>query len=202
MAEATMNAPPGDKKVGKGGDPLPKGKKGGTWEKYKWYIVGGLGLVAVLVFYFVQRSNSQSAAAGGLTASGTPATGLDPSTEAALQAALASQAGSGFGQAVGPQGPAGPAGPPGKRGPRGPKGGGGHKRPKPKPHPPPKRHVPTPRGKVRDVMGDHYAVRPGDTLQSIASQLNYPGGAGNLYNLNRHVIGGGGIVHPGMRLTV
>jgi len=55
----------------------------------KWYLLGGLGVIAVLVFLFVKQSNANSS-------SGTSATGttLDPTTEAMLQQALQNQAGS------------------------------------------------------------------------------------------------------------
>lgn len=108
----------GDKKVG-------PGKKGLTG-KNKWYVIGGLGIVAVLVFFFVSRSNSNA------TTSGTAASGstLDPATAAALQSALQSQAangltagGGGFTGSTGDTGPAGPTGPTGPAGPTGPTGG-------------------------------------------------------------------------------
>jgi LysM repeat protein len=119
MAEiATDPTGEGDKKVG-------PGKKGLTG-KNKWYVVGALGVVAVLVFFFVSRSNSNA------TTSGTASDGstLDPATAAALQSALQSQAangltasGGGFSGSTGDTGPAGATGPAGPAGPAGPTGG-------------------------------------------------------------------------------
>jgi LysM repeat protein len=125
--------------------------------KMKWYVVGGLGIVAVLVFFFVSRSNSS--AAGGSTASG--GSSLDPSTEAALESALQSQASSGFAStatgsagAPGDTGPAGPAGPAGPSGPAGPAGAT-----KTSTSPAPKTAYST------------YTVKAGDTLAGLASRF-------------------------------
>jgi len=77
------------------------GGKGKGAGKYKWYIIGGLALVAVLVFYFVQRSGSASSAGAA-----SPSTATDPNTGQPVNSY----------NGIGPEGPAGPAGP---RGPRG-----------------------------------------------------------------------------------
>lgn len=97
-------------------------KKGGKLDKYKWYIVGGLAVVAILVFYFVNRSNSQAqqSTAGG------QGSGIDPNTGLPYASEYGNFPGGGFGGGggIGPAGPPGPPGPPGK-------GGGGrhhHKR--------------------------------------------------------------------------
>ena len=61
MAEAVKDpGGEGDKKVGP--------KKGLTTGKNKWYLVGGLGLIAILVFVFVRKSNANDA--GGSTTTG------------------------------------------------------------------------------------------------------------------------------------
>lgn len=77
----------------KAGNPKTKGMFAGNG---KWYIIGGLGLVAVLVFIFVRQSNSNTS-----TTSSTPSTTLDPTTEAMLQSALSAvsngQGNSGYG---------------------------------------------------------------------------------------------------------
>lgn len=177
------------------GDAKDKKKLG----KNKWLLIGGLGLVAVLVFFFVTKSNANAAGT-----SGTPQTGLDPATQAALQSALQNQGYGGIGGSggTGPQGPAGPAGPAGKRGPRG----------KPGPKPPPdkdphnKHHKlrhhrdpdPNPGGPRRSPFT---TVSPGESLQSIASRNGIS--ADQLYHQNRQVIGSNpGNLHPGMRLHV
>lgn len=99
-------------------------KKGLLTGKYKWYVIGGLAAVAVLVFAFVRKSNANAG-----SSSGSGATTLDPSTQAALQNALQAQgAAYSSGQVTGPQGspgPQGPAGPAGPSGPAGKSGGGG-----------------------------------------------------------------------------
>jgi hypothetical protein len=190
MPEATMEQKGTEGHAG-GKPGIPKGKKGGTWEKYKWWIIGGMGIVAVLVFYFVQKSNASSG--GGTTgSSGQPPTGLDPATQAALQSALASQAGTGYGTLQGPPGPTGPQGPPGPTGPKGPPGPRGPKQPKPHPRPP-----------TRLPHREFYTVRPGDTLSSIARTHHVSGGWGSLYNLNRHTIGSNpNVIHAGQRLRL
>ena len=50
-----------------------KGKSGKWLAKNKWYVIGGLAGIAILVFYFVNRSNANAAGAGNTTAT-TPAT--------------------------------------------------------------------------------------------------------------------------------
>lgn len=95
----------------KSGNPDSKGMFSGN---KKWYLVGALAVIAALVFAFVRKSNSNA------TTSNTPSTtGLDPTTQAMLQAALQGQAsglGSGLPGAQGPPGPTGPAGPAGPSG--------------------------------------------------------------------------------------
>jgi hypothetical protein len=49
----------------------------------KWYLVGALAAIAVLVLIFVRKSNANSS-----TTSGATTTGLDPTTESMLQTAL------------------------------------------------------------------------------------------------------------------
>jgi len=75
--------------------PGKTGKKDFLSGNGKWYLIGGLGVIAVLVFLFVKQSNANSS-------SGTSATGttLDPTTEAMLQSALQSQASQGYGSAA------------------------------------------------------------------------------------------------------
>lgn len=83
-------------------------KKGLGTKNMKWYIVGGLAAVAVLVFFFVSRSNT---AASSDTSGTTADNALDPSTQSALENALAAQgAAYSSGSITGPQGPAGPTG--------------------------------------------------------------------------------------------
>jgi hypothetical protein len=77
--------------------------KGGKLSKYKWWIIGGLAVLAVLVFYFVQRSNSNGLGSSGSTTSVPGGTG----TQIGIP---------------GPPGPEGPAGPRGRRGRKGKKG--------------------------------------------------------------------------------
>jgi resuscitation-promoting factor RpfA len=170
--------PAGEQKVGPKGNML-SGKK-------KWYVIGGLGALAVLVFYFVSRSNS--AAAGGSTTTTSGTSGLDPATEAALQSALQAQAGSAYGGG-GVEGSTGPAGATGPAGPRGKRGKTGKRGPAPKPQ----HKNPT----------SYAMVRPGQTLSTIASTHNVKGGWQQLYSMNRSVIGSNpNIIHPGQRLKI
>jgi hypothetical protein len=80
--------------------------KGSKLSKYKWWIVGGLAILAVLVFYFVQRSNSNALGSTGSTTSVPGGTGTQI----------------GIPGPPGPEGPTGPKGARGKRGKRGKKG--------------------------------------------------------------------------------
>lgn len=82
--------------------------KKGSLDKYKWWLVGGLALVAVLVFYFTRKSNAA-------TTSSTAA--LNPSSYSPYQGFSPF----GFG-GMGFTGPAGATGPAGKTGPRGHRG--------------------------------------------------------------------------------
>jgi resuscitation-promoting factor RpfA len=167
-------------------------------EKYKWWIVGALGLVAVLVFFFVSRSNSNATGTSG----STPPTSLDPATQAALQSALQGQA-SGIAGSIGAAGPAGDTGPAGAVGPPGPTGPPGPpgKPPKKPPKKPPP-HV-NPGGPKRPGHTSFYTVRPGDTLSAIASRFNVKGGWSTLYSMNRGVVGSNpNVIHPGQRLKI
>lgn len=81
--------------------------------KYKWYLIGGLAVIAVAVFYFTNQSNSNAST-------------QSPSTTTGLTNPPATPYGGGYYH--GSRGPGGPAGPPGPRGKPGPKPG---KNPKP-----------------------------------------------------------------------
>lgn len=88
--------------------------------KYKWWIVGGIAVLAVLVFFFVSRSKSNANAQAPSGTSGIDQGNTGLPTDYGL--------GSSFGVGIpGPAGPAGPTGPAGKTGPRGPRGGRGPK---------------------------------------------------------------------------
>jgi nucleoid-associated protein YgaU len=183
-------------------------KKGLLTGKNKWYVIGGLAIIAVLVFAFVRKSNAN--AAGGTT-SGTAGSGLDPATAAALQGALMQQGSSAGQQAgavqgpAGEAGPAGPVGPAGGTGPAGPAGPigktGPAPKPVPKPGPKPKpKPVPPPGHKP---VSQFYTVKPGDSLSAIASRLHISGGWQALYNANRGAVGGNpNLIHPGLRLKI
>lgn len=170
--------PPGDGKAGP--------KSGMLTGKKKWYVVGGLGLLAVLVFFFVSRSNTN--AAGGTTTTGGAT--MDPATQAALESALQAQAGSGY-TSAGIQGQTGPAGP---TGPKGPKGAPG------KPGTPGKTGKP---GSMGTGKHQYYNVKAGNTLSGIAAQFGIKGGWQQLYSMNRGVVGSNpNVIHPGQRLKV
>lgn len=180
MPDNPAKDPAGEEKVGPGGK-----KKGMLTGKNKWYVVGGLGLIAVLVFVFVSRSNTS--AGGTSTTSGSA---LDPATQAALQGALQGQ-----GSGIGGPGPTGDPGPIGDKGPRGKRGKRGKRPPPPPPHRPPPHH--------RAGHSSFYTVRPGDTLSTIASRNNVRGGWTALYHTNRSTIGSNpNVIHPGQRLKV
>lgn len=149
-------------------------KKGLLTGKNKWYVVGALAVIAVLVFVFVRKSNSN--AAGSTSATGSS---LDPATEAALQSALQAQAangltasGGGTAGAQGDTGPAGPAGPTGPAGPAGPAGatgatgnaGSGSS-------PAGNNNTGSSSGKPTGTAFSTYTVKAGDTLASIAARF-------------------------------
>lgn len=181
-------------------------KKLGKGKNAKLYLIGGLGVVAVLVFFFVRQSNSSA----GTPASGT-STGLDPSTAAALQAALQNQ-GYGVGGIPGPPGPSGPPGATGKPGPTGKQGKPGKPAKKPPTHTVTKGSGsgsgghregthPTPKPQPKRTSGT-YTVKPGDSLSSIASNHGLPNWQ-SLYNSNRNVVGNNpNLIYPGQRLRI
>lgn len=177
-------------------DKKPGGKKQGLMTgKYKWWVVGGLGLIAVLVFFFVSRSNSASS---GGTPSGAATTSMDPATQAALQSALQGQSAAGYAYqaATGPQGVQGVAGP---AGPTGPKGATGAKGPTGTPAKPAAK-PPTAKGSTQT---QYYTVRAGDSLSKIASQFHVAGGWQKLYANNRGAVGSNpNLIHPGLRLKI
>ena len=109
-------------------------KKGGKLDKYKWYIIGGLALMAALVFFFVNKSNSNAAqnAANSTNPAGTPP-GIDPNTGIPYSQEMGEYGIGGYGGfgGGGGQGPAGPAGPRGKQGKQGKPGKQGPPGPKP-----------------------------------------------------------------------
>ena len=171
-------------------------------KKTTWYIVGGLGLVAVLVFLFVRKSNSNANASQ--SSPGTTG-GLDPATESALQSALSAQASGAFSGGGAVQGPAGPVGPAGPAGPAGKTGASGTstsvtssggKVPGPKPH---SKDVPRPPAKAHKTF---YTVKSGDNLSGIASHFGLSNWQ-SLYNANRNVVGNNpNMIYPGQRLLI
>jgi hypothetical protein len=48
--------------------------------KYKWYIVGGAAVIAILVFLFVSKSNANSSGSSASTADQASQSGIDPAT--------------------------------------------------------------------------------------------------------------------------
>lgn len=153
--------------------PTPPGKdkkKGGLLTgKNKWYLVGALALIAVLVFVFVRKSNAN---ATGTTSTTGTTSGLDPTTEAALTSALQAQAGQAYSQgttATGAQGPAGPAGPAGPTGATGAKGATGATGGTMSSGTATKAgSTPTP---PKPASSQSYTVKAGDTLASVAAKF-------------------------------
>lgn len=151
----------------------PGGKKGKKNQNLKWYLIGGLGLLAVLVFFFVHQSNANSSTNG---TNATPNTsGLDPGTLAALsQAGLLGGASTGSQNGVpGPTGPAGPAGPAGAKGATGPTGpAGGTPGSTNKTGNPTGIYAPGGRRPAQpSATSGLYTVKPGETLTSIANRF-------------------------------
>lgn len=147
--------PAKDKNSPEANEKVPK--KGLKTSKNKWYLVGGLGVIAVLVFFFVSRSKANAA---GTSTTGS-ATSLDPATQAALQSALQGQAAAGlsYQASTGPAGPAGPAGPQGNP------GAAGSPSPVTTPAPAVSSKVP-----ATGTASQTYTVRPGDTLAGLATK--------------------------------
>lgn len=166
--------------------PGKKKKKNNT----RLYIIGSLGLVAVLVLFFVNRSKAN--AANSSTTGATPTTsGLDPNTLAALsQAGLlggASLGSAGSGGvmgatgatgdvgATGPPGPAGPAGPAGPSGATGATGPGGISSGGSSGGGTTKTGTPNPPAKIPLLTGTKptktYTVKAGQSLAQIANMF-------------------------------
>jgi LysM repeat protein len=186
-----------------GNEKVPKKKGQLLTGKYKWYVVGGLGLIAVLVFVFVRKSNAN---ASGGTTSGGATTAMDPSTQAALQSALQGQSAAGYAYqaSTGPQGVPGPTGPAGAAGAPGTPGAVGKTgAPGPTGKPP---VVPKPGSKPPPKPAStahYYTVKSGDSLSKIASQFHVSGGWQALYNSNRSAVGSNpNLIHPGLRLKI
>jgi LysM repeat protein len=183
-----------------GNEKVPKKGKGQLLTgKYKWYVVGGLGLIAVLVFVFVRKSNANASGGNGTTGA---TTAMDPATQAALQSALQGQSAAGYSYqaATGPQGVPGPAGPAGPAGAAGAAGKAGAPGPagKPAPKPPAPKPAPKPASTAH-----YYTVKSGDSLSKIASQFHIAGGWQALYNSNRSAVGSNpNLIHPGLRLKI
>jgi nucleoid-associated protein YgaU len=176
----------------------PPGKKGGLMTgKYKWYVVGGLGLIAVLVFVFVRKSNAN--ASGGTP--GAASTTLDQATQADIQSSLQAQSAAGYTYQAA-TGPAGVAGPTGPAGAAGAKGATGAKGPAGTPGVPGK-PAPKPTTAKGQTQTQYYTVRSGDSLSKIAGQFGVAGGWQKLYANNRAAVGSNpNMIHPGLRLKI
>jgi anaerobic selenocysteine-containing dehydrogenase len=83
----------------------------------KWYLVGGLAVIALLVFIFVRKSNSNATAGTTAASSGYGSTAAS-NMLASILPYIGSSGGGEYGGygTTGAQGPAGPAGPVGKTG--------------------------------------------------------------------------------------
>lgn len=112
----------------------------GFYKKYKWWIFGGIALIAGFAFFMMRSKSGQNQAS---SATSTPSSGIDPNTglpyasEYGYGGGLGGLGGSGTIGPAGPAGatgPAGPAGPTGKTGKTGPPG-----KPPPPKKPPPKK---------------------------------------------------------------
>jgi len=197
----------------------PKGPREarGTFEKYRWWIVGGLAILAAFAFFLIRNKNAQQSSTTGIP-SGTspidPATGLPYASEYGY-GGLGSSFAQGLSGITGPQGPTGPAGPPGPAGAPGPAG-------KPGVIPTPrifcalgtryavvngkptcvKVTVPKPPPVIKKpVKQTFYTVKSGDTLSAIASR--YHMSWQTLYNMNKSAVGSNpNLIHPGLRLKV
>ena len=158
-------------------------KKGMLQGKQKWYLIGGLAIIAVLVLVFVKKSNAN---ANGSAAQTTAANnGINPAT-GYLYGSPADQAaqGGGSGGSPGQQGATGPAGPAGATGPAGPAGATGPRgsqgaTPVPK-------NTGSPGTKPMTASGS-YTVRAGDTLASVAAR--YGISIATLAHANKYVPG-------------
>ena len=141
--------------------------KAGALGKYKWWLIGGLGAIAVIVFLIVRHQSSSSTTG----TSSLAAMGIDPATGVPYAQEYANAYGGGmgmspFGGGYGGfggfgGGMTGPAGPQGKTGPRGPRGPGGKdkdkdKEPKPGGH---QRHGHTKGGSRTEAMSAALASR-------------------------------------------
>jgi hypothetical protein len=104
--------PKGESELDKKTDPAAK--KAQKNSNTKWYIIGGLAVIAVLVFFFVSKSKSAAASPSASTA-GYGTTSANNLLASLLPYMMGKTGGSSFGMT-------GPAGPPGATGATGPAG--------------------------------------------------------------------------------
>lgn len=123
----------------------PKKPGGKGLSKYKWYVIGGLAVIAVIVFYISRKNSASNSSTGANTSAGTAA-GVDPST--GLPYASEYGYGASNNSGAGVAGPAGATGATGATGAQGPPGKQGKPGKSPKPKKPIKRPVRQPVHKV------------------------------------------------------
>jgi hypothetical protein len=118
-----MAETPSDKR--EANEKIPGAKTKNKLDKYKWYIVGGLALLAVLVLYFVNASKKNASTTSTGQTSSLASAGIDPNTgvpyaqeyAGAFGSGLGLLGGGGYGRgATGARGAPGPRGKPGKPG--------------------------------------------------------------------------------------
>ena len=105
--------------------------KKGDLGKYKWWVIGGLAIIAIVVFVIIRKQQSSTSGTSSLASMGIdPATGVPYAQEYANAYGMGMGTpyggwGGGGGGGTGPAGPPGKTGPTGPRGKTGPKGKGG-----------------------------------------------------------------------------
>ena len=85
MPEHQEHGPTQHHQPEKSGNPKADGLLSGN---KKWYLIGGLAVVGILVFFFVRQSNANSSTNGSTTGTAATTSSLDATTESELQSAL------------------------------------------------------------------------------------------------------------------
>lgn len=182
----------------------PVKKLPGKNDKMKYYIIGGLALVALLVFFFVHKSSSAtSAAPTGSTVAGYGATGTNSLLSSLLSSGMLNNSGGSnpYSNGItGPRGATGPAGAAGAAGGAGPAGPSGTNSTVPVKT---TTKVPTPikpGGPIKSPANQTITVQKGQTLLSLSEK--YFGTSNRTALAHMNGLGTGAGLKTGQKLKV
>lgn len=166
-----------------GGPGGKKGKKGGTWAKYKWWIIAGGIIVVILIWYFWKNKSGSAGQGPG----GQANNNIDPATGYTYgsPADVAALGGSGTQQPTPIQGQSGPTGATGSQGPPGAAG-----------RPQSLRDIAIMILRARGIKDPTQAE-----IRNLINALEHIGGKGNPRPVGPHRMGGGGSGPPTRKTT-